>query len=97
MLLRGQLTKMLLLHTLISTGIIENNPLYSWYKSNDENISIVSSVTSSKTTISSNNLSEYEIESLPSLNLLTFQTSKTLRFIDFVNLELIGAPSIIEF
>ena len=51
MLLRGQLTKMLLLHTLISTGIIENNPLYSWYKSNDENISIVSSVTSSKPTI----------------------------------------------
>ena len=47
--------------------------------------------------ISSNNLSESEIESLPSLNLLTFQTTKTLRFIDFGNLELIGAPSIIEF
>ena len=83
--------------TLISTGVIENNPLYSWYKSNDENISIVSSVTSSKTTISSNNLSESEIESLPSLSLLTFQTAKTLRFIDFGNLELIGSPSIIEF
>ena len=82
---------------MISTGIIENNPLYSWYKSNDENISIVSSVTSSKTTVSSNNLSESEIESLPSLNLLTFQTAKKLRFIDFGNLELIGAPSIIEF
>ncbi len=83
--------------TLINTGVIENNPLYSWYKSNDENISIVSSVTSSKTTISSNNLSESEIESLPSLSLLTFQTAKTLRFIDFGNLELIDAPSIIEF
>ena len=83
--------------TLISTGVIENNPLYSWYKSNDENISIVSSVTSSKTTISSNNLSEAEIETLPNLSLLTFQTAKTLRFIDFGNLELIGALSIIEF
>lgn len=83
--------------TLISTSVIENNPLYSWYKSNDENISIVSSVTSSKTTISSNNLSESEIESLPSLSLLTFQSAKTLRFIDFGNLELIGAPSLIEF
>lgn len=82
---------------ILYTGVIENNPLYSWYKSNDENISIISSVTSSKTTISSNNLSESEIESLPSLSLLTFQTAKTLRFIDFGNLELIGAPSIIEF
>ena len=93
----GKLDYWLTSPTLISTGIIENNPLYSWYKSNDENISIVSSVTSSKTTLSSNNLSESEIESLPSLNLLTFQTAKTLRFIDFGNLELIGAPSIIEF
>ena len=83
--------------TLISTGVIENNPLYSWYKSNDENISINSSITSSKTTIIGNNLSESEVESLPSLSLLTFQTAKTLRFIDFGNLELIGAPSIIEF
>lgn len=71
--------------------------MYSWYKSNDENISIVSSVNSSKTTISSNNLSESEIESLPNLSLLTFQTAKTLRFIDFGNLELIDAPSIVEF
>ena len=36
---------------LISTGVIENNPLYSWYKSNEENIVIASTVTSSKTTI----------------------------------------------
>ena len=74
---------------------MEEKPLL--FISNDENISIVSSVTSSKTTISSNNLSESEIESLPSLSLLTFQTAKTLRFIDFGNLELIDAPSIIEF
>lgn len=82
---------------LLSTGILENNPLYSWYKSNDENISIVGTISSSKTTITSNNLSETEIQSLPNLNLLTFQTAKTLRFIDFGNLELLGAPSIIEF
>lgn len=83
--------------TLIGTGILENNPLYSWYKSNDENISIVANVTSSKTTVTSNNLSETEIHSLPDLSLLTFQTAKTLRLIDFGNLELRNAPSLIEF
>lgn len=83
--------------TLISTGVIENNPLYSWYKSDDENISITASVTSSKTTISSNNLTDTEIQSLPALSLLTFQTAKTLRFINFGNLELRNAPSIIVF
>ena len=82
---------------LISTGNIENNPLYSWYKSNDENIEIVSTVTSSKTTITSNNLTETEKEKLPNLDLLTFQTAKTLRFMEFGNLELINAPSNIEF
>lgn len=82
---------------LISTGVIQNNPLYSWYKSNDENISIDASVTSSKTTITANNLTQEEIESLPALSLLTFQTAKTLRFIDFGNLELRNAPSIIVF
>lgn len=45
---------------LISTGVIENNPLYSWYKSNEENIVIASTVTSSKTTITSNNLTQEE-------------------------------------
>ncbi len=83
--------------TLISTGVLENNPLYSWYKSNDENISVVASVTSSKTTVTSNNLSETEIQSLPDLSLLTFQTAKTLRLINFGNLELRNAPSLIEF
>lgn len=83
--------------TLISTGVLENNPLYSWYKSNDENISIVASATSSKTTITSNNLTEEETQSLPALSLLTFQSAKTLRLIDFGNLELRNAPSKIEF
>lgn len=83
--------------TLISTGVIQNNPQYSWYKSNDENITIEASVTSSKTTITSNNLTTEETQTLPALTLLTFQTVKTLRFIDFGNLELRNAPSIIEF
>ena len=83
--------------TLISSGVIENTPLYSWYKSNDENISLVATVSSSKTTVTSNNLTEQEVQVLPSLSLLTFQSAKTLRFIDFGNLELRDAPSIIEF
>lgn len=82
---------------LISTGIIENTPLYSWYKSNDENMTISGTITSSKTTISQNNFSDEELQTLPSLTLLTFQTAKTLRLIDFGNLELRGAPSKIEF
>lgn len=83
--------------TLISTGVLENNPLYSWYKEDENDISLIASVTSSKTTISSNNLTESELSKLPSLDLLTFQTAKTLRFIEFGNLELKNAPSIIEF
>ena len=83
--------------TLISTGVIENNPLYSWYKSNEEDLSIVASVTSSRTTISSNTFTETELQTLPALSLLTFQTAKTLRFIDFGNLELRNAPSKLEF
>lgn len=51
--------------TLISTGVIENNPLYSWYKSNEEDLSIVASVTSSRTTISSNTFTETELQTLP--------------------------------
>lgn len=83
--------------SLISTGVIQNNPLYSWYKSDDTNLSISASVTSSKTTITSNNLTTSELELLPSLSFLTFQTAKTLRFIEFGNLELLNAPSIITF
>lgn len=83
--------------TLIDTGVIQNNPLYSWYKSDDNNISVVASVTSSKTTITSTNLTTEETQVLPDINLLNFQTAKTLRFIDFGNLELRNAPSIIVF
>ena len=83
--------------TLIDTGVIQNNPLYSWYKSDDNNISVVASVTSSKTTIASTNLTTEETQILPDINLLNFQTAKTLRFIDFGNLELRNAPSIIVF
>ena len=83
--------------TLVSTGVLENNPLYSWYKSNNENLDITATVTSSKTTITANNLTEAETQSLPNLNLLSFQTAKTLRLVEFGNLELRNAPSIIEF
>lgn len=93
----GKLDYWLTSPSLISTGVLENNPLYSWYKSNEEDLSIVASVTSSKTTISSNNFTETELETLPALSLLTFQTAKTLRFIDFGNLELRNAPSKLEF
>ena len=93
----GKLDYWLTSPTLISTGILENNPLYSWYKSNDKNLDITATITSSKTTINTNNLTETEVQSLPNLNLLTFQTAKTLRFVDFGNLELRNAPSVIEF
>lgn len=93
----GKLDYWLTSPTLISTGIIQNNPLYSWYKSDDTNLTIVASVTSSKTTITSNNLTSTEVQELPDLSLLTFQSAKTLRFIDFGNLELRNAPSKIIF
>ncbi len=93
----GKLDYWLTSPNLISTGVIQNNPLYSWYKSDDTNLSISASVTSSKTTITSNNLTTSELELLPSLSFLTFQTAKTLRFIEFGNLELLNAPSIITF
>ena len=93
----GKLDYWLTSPNLISTGVIENNPLYSWYKSNDENLNIVATVTSSKTTVTSNNLTTTELEKLPALSLLTFQTAKTLRIIEAGNLELRNAPSIIEF
>ena len=93
----GKLDYWLTSPTLISTGVLENNPLYSWYKSNEENLSITATVTSSKTTVNTNNLTEEEAQALPNLNLLTFQTAKTLRLVEFGNLELRNAPSIIEF
>ena len=71
--------------------------MYSWYKSNEENISISATVTSSKTTVTSSNLTEAEQEALPQLSLLTFQTAKTLRFMEAGNLVLKNEPSIIEF
>ena len=82
---------------LITTGVLENNPLYSWNKSNEEVLDITATVTSSKTTITANNFTEAELQSLPDINLLSFQTAKTLRFVAFGNLELQNAPAIIEF
>lgn len=82
---------------LIDTGIIENNPLYSWYKSDTTNLSISASISSSKTTINTTNFTSDELQNLPSLDLLKFQTAKTLRFIENGKLELVNAPSIITF
>lgn len=93
----GKLDYWLTSPELIETGSIENNPLYAWYKSGTENLSINATVTSSKTTITSSNLTDAEKEKLPDLSLLTFQTAKTLRFVEFGTLELISAPSRIEF
>lgn len=93
----GKLDYWLTSPNLIDTGIIENNPLYSWHKSDEINLILSATVTSSKTTINSNNLTESEIQSLPELSLLNFQTAKTLRFLEFGNLELKNAPSIIVF
>ena len=93
----GKLDYWLTSPNLISTGMLENNPLYSWNKSNDENIIINATVTSSKTTISSSNLTEEEKEKLPNLDLLKFQTAKTLRIVEYGNLDLKNAPSTIEF
>lgn len=82
---------------LIETGNIGNTPLYAWYKSGTENLSMISSVTSSKTTITSTNLTDEEKTKLPDLTLLTFQTAKTIRIMEFGTLELLSAPSKIEF
>lgn len=84
--------------SLISTGIIPNNPIYSWYKKREGDLlSIKCNVTSSKTTITSNNLTPNEISTLPNLNLLQFQKVNTLRFLNSGTLELNTVPTIIEF
>ena len=83
--------------TLGSTGEIEGKPLYAWNKSTQEEITITATATSSKTTITANNLTEAETQSLPQLDLLQFQTAKTLRLVPSGSLELKSAPTKIEF
>ena len=83
--------------TLSSTGEIDSKPLYAWNKSNQEEFSLTATVTSSATTITANNLTDAEKQDLPSLDLLQFQTAKTLRLVQNGNLELKSAPSKIEF
>lgn len=82
---------------MITQGKIDGTPIYSWYKDTEENISIICSVTSSKTTITSNNLIAIEIAKLPSLDLLQFQSAHTLRLSTNGTLSMENAPSIIEF
>jgi len=58
---------------------------------------ILFNTTSSKTTVISSNLTETEQEALPQLSFLTFQTAKTLRFMEAGNLVLKNEQSVIEF
>lgn len=83
--------------TLITPGKIDGAPLYSWYKSTEDLISISATASSSKTTITTNNFTQEELETLPSIDLLQLQTAKTLRFLPAGNLTLESAPSLIEF
>lgn len=83
--------------TLTSSGDIDGKPLYAWNKSNQEEFTLTATVTSSTTTITANNLTDVEKQSLPELSLLQFQTAKTLRLVQNGNLELKSAPSKIEF
>lgn len=83
--------------TLTSTGEIDSKPLYDWNKSNQEEFTLTATVISSATTITANNLTDIEKQSLPELSLLQFQTAKTLRLVQNGNLELKSAPTKIEF
>ena len=83
--------------TLTTSGKIEGTPLYSWYKTTEDLMTLTATSTSSKTTITSNNLTEEELTSLPSLDLLQLQTAKTIRLLPAGSLILESAPSIIEF
>lgn len=83
--------------TLTSTGEIDSKPLYAWNKSDQEELTLTATVTSSSTTITANNLTDVEKQSLPELSLLQFQTAKTIRLVQNGNLELKSAPTRIEF
>lgn len=83
--------------TLSESGEITGKALYSWNKLISENIIINTTQTSSKTTIVSNNLTTEEIAKMPSLDLLQYQTAKTLRIIPVGNVEIQSAPTKIEF
>ncbi len=72
--------------TLNQAGDIYDIPNYSWYKlENTGNIELAGTITSSATTISTNNLTANELATLPSLTNLTFQNTPVFS---------IGRPSI---
>lgn len=83
--------------TLSESGEITGKPLYAWNKLIEDNLIISATATSSKTTITSNNLTSEEISQMANLELLQFQTAKTLRLMEVGNLILKSAPSKIEF
>ncbi len=83
--------------TLNENGNTDSPPLYSWQKSDGENLSVVASATNSQTTVTSSNLTTAELASLPDIKLLQFGSAKTLRFIYNGKLGLLSAPTEIEF
>lgn len=83
--------------TLVSPGMIENNPIYSWYSSTQDNISLTATVSAVLTTVTNSNLSIVGLPTLPVITLLQFQLAHTLRFTNLGSLTLEKAPSVIEF
>ncbi len=75
----------------------DGEPLYSWYKSNGENLSVTATATDTQTTVTKSNLTAEETATLPDINLLQFGAAKTLRFLNNGKLLLLSAPAKIEF
>ena len=83
--------------TLTTTKLLTNNPLYTWYKSPQENILLTATATSARTTVASSNLTTAESALLPNLTLLQLQTANTLRFVYIGSIDMGPVPSVIEF
>lgn len=82
--------------TLNANGYTNITPLYSWQKTDNENLNIVTTSTSTQTTITQNNLTTQETTTLPNLNLFQIGMMKTLR-ISSEKLSLTSAPTEIIF
>lgn len=93
----GELDYWLISPTLTTTKLLTNNPLYTWYKSPQENILLTATATSARTTVASSNLTTAESALLPNLTLLQLQTANTLRFVYIGSIDMGPVPSVIEF
>lgn len=93
----GKLDYWLISPTLTTTKLLTNNPLYTWYKSPQENILLTATATSARTTVASSNLTTAESALLPNLTLLQLQTANTLRFVYIGSIDMGPVPSVIEF